>query len=297
MTVEQIECFLAVFEECSFTKASKRLYTSQPQLSRQIVRLEEEVGLQLLERSPHYVRPTAAGIALYRELQGIPERIRFAVGQARNASAANTGKIVVGILEGQSVDCPRLSPMFAWMREHPNVEVIFQHSDYGYLHRGLERGEYQLILTLLWDEASDPDLNTLVLRQQTTTAVIGRCHPAYSEKMHGAEELDGLDFVVADEQTSPYGYQMFLKLCQDNQIHPSRIQKTRGYDTLLTMVEQGLACAILDQNLELERNSKLKLLSLSKCSPADVGLVWKKKAANLVTQSLLQSILEPNGTE
>jgi DNA-binding transcriptional LysR family regulator len=64
MELRHLRCFIAVAEEGSFTLAAdKRLYTTQPSLSRQIRALEDEVGTRLITRGAHGIELTAAGRA------------------------------------------------------------------------------------------------------------------------------------------------------------------------------------------------------------------------------------------
>src|SRR5207245_806629 len=63
MNLRRLECFVAVAEEGSFTRAARRLKLSQPSLSQQIRRLERELGGELIERLPRGIRLTAAGNA------------------------------------------------------------------------------------------------------------------------------------------------------------------------------------------------------------------------------------------
>jgi LysR family transcriptional regulator, hca operon transcriptional activator len=62
MELRHLRYFVAVVEEGSFNRAATlRLHTAQPSLSRQIGDLEDELGVQLLNRSSHGLEPTAAG--------------------------------------------------------------------------------------------------------------------------------------------------------------------------------------------------------------------------------------------
>src|SRR5256885_16428434 len=63
MTLRQMEYFLAVVDEGSFTRAAERLFVSQPALSHQVKALEQSVGGALLERRPQAVHLTPLGRA------------------------------------------------------------------------------------------------------------------------------------------------------------------------------------------------------------------------------------------
>jgi DNA-binding transcriptional LysR family regulator len=59
--LHRLRCFLTVAQERNFTRAAQRLHIAQPALSRQVRRLEQELGVRLLDRTTKYVEPTEAG--------------------------------------------------------------------------------------------------------------------------------------------------------------------------------------------------------------------------------------------
>lgn len=289
MNIDQIEAFLTLYEQQSFSRAASQLYVSQPQLSRQIQRLENELSLKLFERTSHYVCATAAGAALYRELQGVPERIRFAVEEARQATDATTGQITIGVLEGLSTDYPALAPLYAWMRTHRSVEVVFVRDSSAHLKTGLNSGKYHLILAFqLWDE-SHSDLDHLVIFEEETVALISRNNWPGAE-ITSAAELSGQDFVLQNEESAPLGRRMFLQICRDNLIRPDRVLSVTGYDTQLTIIKQGLACGIMNRTPELERDENIRILPLRVSRPTNLVLAWKRDVSNAAAQSLVQAI-------
>ena len=67
MHLRQLRQFVAVAEELSFRRAAQRLHMSQPPLTAAIQRLEQQIGVALLERTRHRVALTAAGAAFLEE--------------------------------------------------------------------------------------------------------------------------------------------------------------------------------------------------------------------------------------
>ena len=88
--LRDLRYFVAVAEELSFTRAARRLYVSQPALSKQIRQLEHDIGTSLFERTTNGTTLTPAGAALHRHAllllrlaDAAPDLARSAVGQSR----------------------------------------------------------------------------------------------------------------------------------------------------------------------------------------------------------------------
>lgn len=87
MELKQLEYFRAIADTGSINEAAKRLHMSQPPLSYQMKQLEEELGVQLLERTRKGVTLTEAGELLYARAENI---LQYA--QSASIEVANTGK-------------------------------------------------------------------------------------------------------------------------------------------------------------------------------------------------------------
>jgi DNA-binding transcriptional LysR family regulator len=132
VNLRQLEYFVVIAEEGSFTRASQRLLVAQPSLSQQIGALEAELGGPLLERLPRGVRLTMAGRSFLPEARAAithASRARRSVsaaldlesGQLEIATNTSTG---AGILP---------SVLRRWQEHHPTIEVSLTE----YLHRRL----------------------------------------------------------------------------------------------------------------------------------------------------------------
>ncbi len=92
------KAFLTVAEEEHIGRAARRLYLSQPGLTKQVRRLEALVGVPLVERDGRGIRLTAAGRAFATEARALLQRAERAVVVTRQAARADTGVVRVGFV-------------------------------------------------------------------------------------------------------------------------------------------------------------------------------------------------------
>ena len=98
MELRHLRYFVAVAEELHFRRAAERLHMSQPPLSQQIRRLEEEVGATLLVRNQRRVELTAAGTAYLARAREILHAVEDAAREARRVQRGEVGRLAVGFV-------------------------------------------------------------------------------------------------------------------------------------------------------------------------------------------------------
>ncbi|ALC19993.1 RuBisCO operon transcriptional regulator [Streptomyces pristinaespiralis] len=144
VSLRQMEYFLTVVEESSFTRAAELLHVTQPALSHQIKALERSVGGELLERLPRGVRLTPMGRAYLPHAELAVRSAAQARRAARAAAGAEGGELHIAALHAVAVGV--LPDLFArWRREHPGVALVLH--EYGTteaLEEQIERGTADL---------------------------------------------------------------------------------------------------------------------------------------------------------
>src|SRR5688500_9176213 len=129
MTLRQMEYFLAVVEEGSFTRAAERLFVSQPALSHQIKALETSVGGQLLERLPGAVHLTPMGRAFLPHANASVRADYGAGNEARAVGEFEADHLKIATLISLALGVIPAA-IRAWRLEHPQVHFeLFE-----YLH-------------------------------------------------------------------------------------------------------------------------------------------------------------------
>lgn len=121
-SLRQMEYWLAVVEEGSFTRAALKMHVSQPSLSQQVRALERELGGALLDRLPRSVRLTPAGKAFLPHARVAVRAAEQAERSARSAFALETGELEISTVRSIAVGLlPGL--IQSWHERHPDTVV------------------------------------------------------------------------------------------------------------------------------------------------------------------------------
>ncbi|MFF5256333.1 LysR family transcriptional regulator [Streptomyces leeuwenhoekii] len=144
MSLRQMEYFLTVVEEASFTRAAELLHVSQPALSHQIKALERSVGGALLERLPRGARLTPMGRAFRPHAELAVRSAAQARRAARAAAGAEGGELHVAAVHSIAVGI--LPDVFArWRAVHPNALLhLHEYATTEALEEEVERGTADL---------------------------------------------------------------------------------------------------------------------------------------------------------
>ena len=170
MELRALRYFVTVAEERHFGRAAQRLHIVQPAVSQQIARLERELGVTLLDRSPRHVRLTAAGervLDAAREAIAAADRVRMAAG-------ASAGAVRVGTAPGLTA---RLERGLARLRAcSPDVEAELTELPVADRLDAVRTG--RLDLALVRGPVAASDLTVLPAWTEGLYAVVSTRHPA-----------------------------------------------------------------------------------------------------------------------
>ncbi len=120
MEIRQLRYLVALGEEHSFTRAAEREHIAQPSLSQQIRRLEDEVGLALVERTTRSVRITDAGRLLLSRARRILAELEAANVELQSLRGVETGHVSVGAMHSMGpIDISLVLALFH--ERHPQV--------------------------------------------------------------------------------------------------------------------------------------------------------------------------------
>ncbi|MGO4147591.1 LysR family transcriptional regulator [Paenarthrobacter sp. YAF11_1] len=171
MDLKELETFRAVAELGSLTKASGRLHTAQPALSRQIKLLEAELRTSLFVRDGRGMRLTPAGEMLFERTRGLQRDVDRLRDDMRSFSGSPSGRVHLGLV-------PTVSAQVAGtvarrvLTELPGVSLVMSESYTGHLIDWLHRG--QLDLSVLYGPSGSLPMPTESFGNEELVAITAR---------------------------------------------------------------------------------------------------------------------------
>lgn len=120
MNTRQMEYFVAIAEERQITAAAARLHMSQPPLSRELARMERELGVRLVVRGPRSVELTEAGKLLYRRCREVLELTGAMEREVEKFGSGGSGVVSLGLVSSSGGSVPAES-MRGFVDDYPNV--------------------------------------------------------------------------------------------------------------------------------------------------------------------------------
>ncbi|MEU6371668.1 LysR family transcriptional regulator [Streptomyces sp. NPDC046909] len=168
MDIKQLTAVVTVAETGSVTKAAQLLHLVQSAVTRQIIGLEEELGVPLFERTRQGMVPTDAGAALVERARRVLVEIERARAEIRPAHGHVTGIVHVGIL-GAALDLLAQPLVEAVAEKYPGVDLRMSTAYSGHLQQWLDAGD--LDLSLVYDLESTPAVHVVPLLRDQLWAV------------------------------------------------------------------------------------------------------------------------------
>ncbi|MCA8251454.1 LysR family transcriptional regulator [Burkholderia multivorans] len=164
MDVKQLRYFSTVVEAGSLSKAAIKLAISQPSLSHLISTMEDDIGVELLLRSPSGVRPTEPGTTLYRHAKAILRQFDQMRTEVSLGCNNEVGRVAVGL--PTSISTIIATQLFSELREkHPGIQLELFESMSGYLVELLANG--RLDMAVLFRDVETTGITVVPLTTDT----------------------------------------------------------------------------------------------------------------------------------
>jgi DNA-binding transcriptional LysR family regulator len=293
LELRQMEYFQKAGRLRSITKAAGELHISQPSVTVAVQKLEEELGVPLLDRSQKQIALTPEGQVCLKRTDDILARIRDLISEMNDYRTAQKGIIKIGIT-------PVIGAYFfpaalaRFQKMHPRVQVAVIEEGSLSLRKRLARGE--LDLTMMITSQASSHLETVPVSKGQLLACFSRHNPLGKLDKIPFARLQDQPFIMFREDT--YSRKMILDECARNRFTPRIVFTSSQIETVMGMVGHGVGISFLLDTI-VTKYPEVVGRPLSKPLLLEAGLAWSRdrylsKAARLLMNSFLEA---PQDTE
>ena len=196
MNLRDLKYIIAVAETRHFGKAAEHCFVSQPTLSGQIRKLEEELGVTIFERSNRSVAITPVGEEILHHARQIMEQAEAIQQVSKRHQDPLAGPLRIGAIPTLS---PYLMPLLLapLKKRHPQMQLVLSEEMTGTLLQRLQR--HEIDAALLATPADSPDLDTLPLFDEPFWVAYPRNHPFYTREKIAQSDLDSENLLLLSE--------------------------------------------------------------------------------------------------
>lgn len=247
----ELETFLAVVAEGSFSQAARRLNLSQPAVTARVQKLEQMLDVRLLNRTTRRIEPTVAGTRLAEEagraLQGLQRLVAEMLvesGKARRRVTVAATPMVAALL------LPAV--LQKWHAEFPDVTVVMRDLRHFAALESLDRGECDLAVLAL-DEPV-PRFRFDVLMDDEVVALVPEGHALSTRGSITLAELASHPVMILEQYVGILA--QIEQACTAQGLHFAPSGAAANLQTILGMVDAGAALAVLPRVMAARSRSE-----------------------------------------
>lgn len=245
MDLRQIGYFIAVAEEGNIGRAAVRLHISQPPLSRQIQKLEDELGISLFVRTPRGVELTQGGEMFLSEVRNIRSLIELAADRTKQAGQGKLGQLDVAIFGSGILDTiPKLLLFFR--ERYPDVNVVLHTMGKDEQLQALRQRRITVGFNRLLPAV--PDITSeLLVSEQLLLAVNARNELAQLDAVP-FKTLAEHSLVVFPSMGRPNFADKIISLCHEAGFEPTISQEVGDAITSIALVASGFGVCLVPES-------------------------------------------------
>ncbi len=275
MELQQLRYVVALSQERNFLRAAKRANITQPTLSHQIKKLEEELGTPLFERSSHGVRLTAAGEKFIPHAIATIDGLEKALSELRAGTKDISGKIAIGAIP---TIAPYLIPdiLIKLRKEAPHLSLKLYEETTSLLLESIKAGKIDIgILSL---PIADAGLVSRSIGKEEFFLAVSKKHALSKKRQITSKEIKEENLLILQE-----GHcfaDQALEYCGHPRKDTRVVFEGSSLSSVLKLASVGRGLTLVPKMAAAEReNPNLAFIRFTSPKPSrEIGIVWRVTA-------------------
>ncbi|WP_313538911.1 LysR family transcriptional regulator [Enterococcus sp.] len=289
MDIHKLEIFIDLSETLNYTETAERQFTTQGNISKQIIALEKEVGAPLFERAHRQISLNPLGELLLPHAQEIV--MQYQQMQQHLSEQLSQDSLVLMMLT-----IPTMANYYGFelitkfLKHHPEVDVQLKEGEGNALLPFLKSGQNHVIFARTFSRTM-AECEMLLTEEDRFVAVLPKHHPLANEKKIALADLGMEQFVALEEDTLIY--QPMVDLCHEAGFDPQISFRSARIDLLLNMVERELGVSLLmEKSIDKYWVDRVAIVPITPTKKSYLSFIRTKNSHSLASQLLWQYIKE-----
>ena len=290
MTLTQLQYTIAVAEEGNFTQAAEKCFVTQPTLSMQVQKLEDELGIKLFNRNTKPITLTTIGEKITDQAKMILKEANRMEDIVSTEKGFIGGNFRLGIIP---TVMPTLLPMFlnTFIKKFPKVNLKIEELNTAAIIEELKNGK--LDAGIAATPLDDVKIIEKPLYYEPFVGYIPEPHPLSKLKTLALSDLEKMDVLVLEDGHCFRDH--VLKICQTPNFSHTFNLKSGSFETLIHLANDGLGMTLLPylQTRNLTPQNAKNLRSFESPEPArEISLIYSKSQLKLPIIESLSATIE-----
>ncbi|WP_419821726.1 LysR family transcriptional regulator [Anoxybacterium hadale] len=291
MEIKNLEAFLLLARSLNFTKSAEQMFLSQSAFSRQIIRLEEEIGCQLFTRTKRSVELTNYGKRFLEHAEVIVSEYNKSLINLKDSQNKNE-HLRLGLLNDLLEDnFPKIINHF--VTSYPEVDVIYSDNSMSSLVSNLLHDEIDCAYTLSHDAKNVPGISSFTIWSNSVYIAMSCNHPLAGKSSLEIKDLAGTPVVIPTPDTYNLGVLHMNYLCKNAGFEPNVAAMVSNINSLLMLVSSNVGVAFTARTAQnnCPRGVKFLPIESDEYTPleTDITVLWKATNTNPAIKKFLAS--------
>jgi DNA-binding transcriptional LysR family regulator len=288
MDLRQLRYYIVVAEELHFGRAAERLKMTQPALSKQIMVLEKDIGVQLLTRTKRVVQLTHAGQAFLERARTLIAQAEETIQVTRRTARGEEGELRIG------ASAPALQSVLpdllrSFRKRFPKVELNL--SSLSVESQVLALNQRQIDIGFLHPPIDGRGLDLYPVSEEDYVAILPKNHRLLKYDRIPLAQFAGESFLILPRHESPVIYDQFVQFCQKLGFQPNIVKEVLDFQTRLCLIASGVGISFTAEGMQASVGPNVVCKPLEYCPiKQKTAVAWRQDATAPAIQSFLELI-------
>ncbi len=297
MELRHLRYFVAVAEELNFRRAAERLSMAQPPLSQQIHDLEQELGVQLFNRSNRSIQLTVAGRVFLTDAYQILAQSDMAIHRAQRANKGELGQLTLGYTS--LIHNPLFPAVLRLHRErYPEVELILRDlvtiEQMQQLSTNTLDVSFATHASFAITSLEQETLSQEVVLREPMVALLPSNHRLAQQSEIPLAALANESWIWFARPFDPTTYDYMMRLFEQVGFRPNVTQEINQQQIILSLVIAGFGISLAPRSItSIAKDADVAFVDVVDPIPiVEFNIIWRRTDASPVLQTFLATVRE-----